>query len=154
MYKVLYSKLESFTDLVFYVENEEEAKTLISLADKHNVCLIPFGGGTSVSNALKIPKDENRMVVSVDTRRMNKIESVDEKNLLATVQSGILGIDLENKLQEMGYTADHLIRYIKKINYAFYDEDFKPVLDIKLVSSKLTDKSQNYFLFHNSFLVI
>ena len=107
VYKVLYSKLESFTDLVFYVENEEEAKTLISLADKHNVCLIPFGGGTSVSNALKIPKDENRMVVSVDTRRMNKIESVDEKNLLATVQSGILGIDLENKLQEMGYTAGH-----------------------------------------------
>jgi alkyldihydroxyacetonephosphate synthase len=32
---------------------------------------------------------------------------VDEKNLLATVQSGILGIDLENKLQEMGYTAGH-----------------------------------------------
>ena len=107
VYKVLYSKLESFTDLVFYIESEEEAKTLISLADKHNVCLIPFGGGTSVSNALKIPKDENRMVVSVDTRRMNKIESVDEKNLLATVQSGILGIDLENKLQEMGYTAGH-----------------------------------------------
>lgn len=107
VYKVLYSKLESFTDLVFYIESEEEAKTLISLADKHNVCLIPFGGGTSVSNALKIPKDENRMVVSVDTRRMNKIESVDKKNLLATVQSGILGIDLENKLQEMGYTAGH-----------------------------------------------
>ena len=107
VYKVLYSKLESFTDLVFYIESEEEAKTLISLANKHNVCLIPFGGGTSVSNALKIPKDENRMVVSVDTRRMNKIESVDEKNLLATVQSGILGIDLENKLQEMGYTAGH-----------------------------------------------
>ena len=71
------------------------------------MCLIPFGGGTSVSNALKIPKDENRMIVSVDTRRMNKIESVDEKNLLATVQSGILGIDLETKLQEMGYTAGH-----------------------------------------------
>ena len=36
--------------------------------------VIPFGGGTSVSNALKIPKSEKRMVVSVDTRRMNKIE--------------------------------------------------------------------------------
>ena len=107
VYKVLYSSLEAFTDLVFYIESEEEAKTLISLAKKHNVCLIPFGGGTSVSNALKIPKNENRMIVSVDTRRMNKIESVDEKNLLATVQSGILGVDLENKLQKMGYTAGH-----------------------------------------------
>ena len=107
VYKVLYSSLEAFTDLVFYIESEEEAKTLISLAKKHDVCLIPFGGGTSVSNALKIPKKESRMVVSVDTRRMNKIESVDEENLLATVQSGILGVDLENKLQKMGYTAGH-----------------------------------------------
>ena len=107
VYKVLYSSLEAFTDLVFYIESEEEAKTLISLAKKHDVCLIPFGGGTSVSNALKIPKKENRMVVSVDTRRMNKIESVDEENLLATVQSGILGIDLENELQKIGYTAGH-----------------------------------------------
>ena len=107
IYKVLYSKLDSFADLVFYIESEEETKTLIDLAKKHNVCLIPFGGGTSVSNALKIPERENRMVVSVDTRRMNKIESIDEENLLATVQSGILGIDLENKLQKLGYTAGH-----------------------------------------------
>ena len=39
-------------------------------------------------------------------------------------------------------------------DYTFYDENFKPVLDIKLFSSKLTDKSMNYFLFHNSFVVI
>ena len=38
---------------------------------------------------------------------MNEIESVDEENLLATVQCGILGVDLENKLQAMGYTAGH-----------------------------------------------
>ena len=107
VYKVLYSKLDTFTDLVFYIETEEEAKTLIKLAKKHNVCLIPFGGGTSVSNALKIPENEKRMVVSVDTRRMNKIESIDEENLLATVQSGILGVDLENRLQKLGYTAGH-----------------------------------------------
>ena len=28
VYKVLYSKLDTFTDLVFYIESEEEAKTL------------------------------------------------------------------------------------------------------------------------------
>ena len=107
VYKVLYSKLDSFIDLVFYIESENEAKKLIELAKKHNVCLIPFGGGTSVSNALKIPKSEKRMVVSVDTRRMNKIKELDEKNLLATVESGILGIDLEKQLNDHGYTAGH-----------------------------------------------
>jgi len=107
IYKVLYSKLDSFVDLVFYIENEKETIQLIDLAKKHNVCLVPFGGGTSVSNALKIPENEKRMVVSVDTRRMNKIESIDEKNLLATVQSGILGVELERQLQDLGYTAGH-----------------------------------------------
>ncbi len=107
VYKVLYSKLDSFIDLVFYIESENEAKKLIELAKKHNVCLIPFGGGTSVSNALKIPKTEKRMVVSVDTRRMNKIKELDKKNLLATVESGILGIDLEKQLNDHGYTAGH-----------------------------------------------
>ena len=52
VYKVLYSKLDTFTDLVFYVESEEEAKTLIRLASKHNVCLIPFGGGIQVFQML------------------------------------------------------------------------------------------------------
>ena len=107
VYKVLYSKLESFSDLVFYIENEEEVSKLINIAKKHNVCLVPYGGGTSVSNALTIPNDESRMVVSVDTRRMNKIESVDEKNLLATVQAGIVGIDLETQLEKLGFTAGH-----------------------------------------------
>ena len=85
---------------------KKKQRLLIKLAKKHNVCLIPFGGGTSVSNALKIPKNEKRMVVSVDTRRMNKIESIDEENLLATVQSGILGVDLENELQKLAILLD------------------------------------------------
>ena len=33
--------------------------------------------------------------------------NLDEHNLLATVQSGILGVDLETKLQKMGYTSGH-----------------------------------------------
>ena len=56
--------------------------------------------------------------------------------------------------KEMGYTVDHLIKFVQKMGYAFYDENFKLVLDIKLVSSKLTNKSMNFFLFHNSFLVV
>ena len=107
VYKVLYNRLEKFADLVFYIETEEETKRLIMLAKKHNVCLIPYGGGTNVTNALRPPKDETRMIVSVDTRRMNAIESLDEENLLVTVQAGITGKELESRLNERGYTAGH-----------------------------------------------
>ena len=107
VYKVLYNKLEKFTDLVFYIESEEETKKLIDLAKKHNVCLIPYGGGTNVTNALRPPKEESRMVVSVDTRRMNKVETLDEENLMVVVQAGITGKALEDGLNKRGFTVGH-----------------------------------------------
>ena len=107
VYKVLYNKLEKFTDLVFYIESEEETKKLIDLAKKHNICLIPYGGGTNVTNALRPPKEESRMVVSVDTRRMNKIETLDEENLMVVVQAGITGKALEDGLNKRGFTVGH-----------------------------------------------
>ena len=107
----------------------------------------------SIDNLLKRNKKRVRLVkIDVDGYELEVLKSA-EKTL--EKEKPIIYFELAPYLyKEMGYTADHLIRYIKKIDYAFYDEDFKPVLDIKLVSSKLTDKSQNYFLFHNSFLVI
>ena len=107
VYKVLYNRLKQFTDLVFYIENEEETVKLIDLAEKHNVCLIPYGGGTNVTNALRPPKEEKRMIVSVDTRRMATVESVDEHNLMVTVGAGITGKVLEQELNKRGFTVGH-----------------------------------------------
>ena len=107
VYKVLYNRLDQFADLVFYIESEEETVKLIDLAEKHNVCLIPYGGGTNVTNALRPPKEEKRMVVSVDTRRMAAVESVDEHNLMVTVGAGITGKVLERELNKKGFTVGH-----------------------------------------------
>lgn len=107
VFKVLYDKLEKFTDIIVYVENEEDVINLIQKAKKHNVCLVPYGGGTNVTNALKLPEDEERMIVSVDTRRLNKIISIDTKNLLIEVEAGITGKHLEEELQKKGFTVGH-----------------------------------------------
>ena len=107
VFKVLYDKLEKFTDIVVYVENEEDVINLIEKAKKHNVCLVPYGGGTNVTNALQLPEDEERMIVSVDTRRLNKIISIDTKNLLIEVEAGITGKHLEEELQKKGFTVGH-----------------------------------------------
>tara|TARA_B100001564_G_scaffold59327_1_gene45907 strand:- start:823 stop:2589 length:1767 start_codon:yes stop_codon:yes gene_type:complete len=107
VFKVLYDKLEKFTDIIVYVENEEDVINLIQKAKKHNVCLVPYGGGTNVTNALQIPKSEERMIVSVDTRRLNKIISIDAKNLLIEVEAGITGKHLEEELQKKGFTVGH-----------------------------------------------
>ncbi len=107
VYKVVFAKIDKMADMVFYIESEDEAQKLIDLAIKHDVCLIPYGGGTSVSNALQIPQFETRMVVAVDTRRMDKIESIDLENRRVVVQAGILGSKLEELLEAKGLTVGH-----------------------------------------------
>ncbi len=107
VYKVVFSKIDRATDMVFYIESEDEAKRLIELAIEHDVCLIPFGGGTSVSNALQIPEVEERMVIAVDTRRMDAIESIDVQNRRVVVQAGITGSVLEELLEAKGLTVGH-----------------------------------------------
>ena len=52
-------------------------------------------GGTNVSGALECPESESRLIVSVDTSEMDQILWVDEENLTANVQCGVVGQDLE-----------------------------------------------------------
>jgi alkyldihydroxyacetonephosphate synthase len=107
VYKVLYSRIERTVDMVFYCESESDVQTLIKLAGNYDVCLIPFGGGTNVSCALKLPDNETRMIVSVDMRGMNKIEWIDKENLRACVQAGITGKQLEDELKKQGFICGH-----------------------------------------------
>ena len=107
VYKVIYSELARTVDMVFFCESEEDAEKIVKLAQEHDVCLVPFGGGTSVSCALQLPENETRMIISVDMRRMNKVEWLDTKNLQACVQAGISGIELEDHLGKLGFTSGH-----------------------------------------------
>lgn len=105
--RVLYDDLDRCVDLVVWPESDDDAQAIVTAADVHGVCLIPFGGGTNVSSALLVPASETRMVVSVDTRRMNRVLSIDRANLTATVQAGVTGAGLERLLAGEGLTCGH-----------------------------------------------
>lgn len=107
IYQVLYAHLDRVVDLIVYPETHEEASAVVALAATHDVCLVPFGGGTSVSAALKLPPGETRMIVSVDMRRMDAIEWIDRENMRACVQAGITGKHLEERLAAEGLTCGH-----------------------------------------------
>jgi alkyldihydroxyacetonephosphate synthase len=107
VYKVLYGRLARIVDMVFYCESTADAQKLIELAAQYNVCLVPFGGGTSVSGALQLPLTETRTIVSVDMKRMNRVEWIDKENLRAGVQAGITGKQLEEVLQQQGFVCGH-----------------------------------------------
>ncbi len=107
IYKILYGKLDRYADMVLFVETDEDVANVIKLANEHDVCLVPYGGGTSVSCALKLPAAETRMIVIVNTRRMNKILWIDRENMRVCAQAGMTGKELEEALQADGFTTGH-----------------------------------------------
>ena len=53
--------------------------------------------------------------------------------------------------KEFGYTPKVLIKFIEnELNYMFYDEKLKKILNINEFVKKLKDRSQNFFLFHKN----
>jgi len=82
-------------------------EVIVQAAVRHNVCIIPIGGGTNVSDALMCPQNEQRPIISLDLTEMDRILWIDEENLTAHVEAGIIGQDLERRLGESGYTTGH-----------------------------------------------
>lgn len=101
-------QVTSFTDVVAYPETEQQVKDLIDWAGHSNAAVIPFGGGSSVCGGVE-PDTGGRYdaVVTIDTRKLDKILEVDKTSRAARIQGGILGPDLEAGLKEHNYTLRH-----------------------------------------------
>jgi alkyldihydroxyacetonephosphate synthase len=106
VHAVLYATLPRVVDMVFFCATEHDAERIVALALAHDVCLVPYGGGTNVTGCL-LPPEEARMVVSVDTRQLNRIEWFNPANRQVCAQAGITGKELEEQLQRQGFTAGH-----------------------------------------------
>lgn len=98
IFELRHGKLERIPDIVLWPRCHDEVEIIVKTAVNTNVCIIPFGGGTSVSNALECPKDEQRMIVSLDMKCMNRVLWIDEVNLAAHIEAGIIGQELERQV--------------------------------------------------------
>jgi alkyldihydroxyacetonephosphate synthase len=58
-------------DLVVFPECHAHVEAIVAAAAKHNVVVIPFGGGTTVTGAVQCPPSEKRMIVSLDTSKVH-----------------------------------------------------------------------------------
>lgn len=112
---------------ISFSECHKDVEQIIALATACNVVIIPFGGGTNVTCALELSPEEKRMIVSLDTSQMvyfsqlilrqnrknlysilqSQILWIDDGNLIAHIEAGIIGKDLEDRLQAKGYTTGH-----------------------------------------------
>jgi alkyldihydroxyacetonephosphate synthase len=107
IYQLKWGSFDRFPDLIIFPENHESIEKIVSLSVKYNVLLIPYGGGTNVSQALMCDKNEKRMIISVDMKNMNKLKWIDTENRLACIEAGAVGTNIENELSKYGFCLGH-----------------------------------------------
>ncbi|HEV8355253.1 MAG TPA: FAD-binding oxidoreductase, partial [Gemmatimonadales bacterium] len=107
MYAIKYGRLERVPDLVVFPATEEQVEALVEAAQRHDVCLVPYGGGTNVTDALRCPAAEERPIVSVDLARLDRILWIDPVNLMACIEAGAVGRHIQARLAEHGFTLGH-----------------------------------------------
>lgn len=100
--------IESAPDVVIYPHNEQQVQAIVMAAHQHNVCIIPFGGGSNIAGCVEVKDVQNRMCVSLDMQFMNQVLMIDQHSGVARIQPGVFGPHLEEQLNQAGFTLGHL----------------------------------------------
>jgi len=96
-------KLTNRPGCVVQPGDTEEVAKLLEYADRARVPVVPFGAGSGVCGGV-LPSADS---VVIDLRRMNELVEVDETDLTARVQAGMMGDHCEAALNERGYSMGH-----------------------------------------------
>src|ERR1700684_792452 len=106
LFRLRRGSAEGAPDLVVYPENENDVLVTLRAAARHDVMVIPFGGGSNIFGCLE-RLAARRMAVSLDMRRMRRVLAVDAESFTARVEAGVFGPDLEEQLGVHGMTLGH-----------------------------------------------
>jgi alkyldihydroxyacetonephosphate synthase len=107
LWRLRHGRVTYAPDCVAFPETEEEIVALLRAADRHDVAVIPFGGGSNVAGCLELREPGERFVVAVNLRRYNRVLAIDTVSGTVRAQAGILGPDLESALTPHGLTLGH-----------------------------------------------
>lgn len=91
-------------DFVVLPNSEEEVRSVVRLAAKYRIPVIPWGGGSGSQGGI-LPVYGG---ITVDLKRLNRITELNAESQYVEAQGGINGYDLECALNEQGYTLGHL----------------------------------------------
>lgn len=90
--------LHHLPDIVVYPTTTEAVQAAIEIASNEELPITPRGSGTGLSGG-SVPVNGG-MVICLN--RMNRILEIDEENLTATVEAGVVTLDLFNAVAEKG----------------------------------------------------
>jgi alkyldihydroxyacetonephosphate synthase len=99
--------LDYIPDVVVEPVSRSEIAAVLRVASATGSCVVPYGGGTNVTLALRPPAAEERTIIALDLRRMNRIRWIDPRNRLACIEAGAVGRQLAASLAGYGLTLGH-----------------------------------------------
>ncbi|MDD3718059.1 MAG: FAD-binding oxidoreductase [Actinomycetota bacterium] len=94
-------------DAVVWPREEEEIVSILRMGEARNLEIIPFGGGSSVTGGVEPLAKDRDGALSLDLARLNRVLRVEATSQTAAIQAGALGPEIEEQLNEQGYTLGH-----------------------------------------------
>lgn len=80
-----------------------EVADVLRFAGVRGIAVVPMGAASGVCGA--VSPDKGQLVL--DLRRLDRILAIDEDNLICVVEAGVVGLRLEERLNERGLTLGH-----------------------------------------------
>ncbi len=95
-------------DAVVFPEDEASVREVLAFARRQRFAVIPFGGGTSVVGGVEpMAGGTYPATLTLDLRKMNRVQGIDDASGLVVAQAGIRGPLLEEALNQKGLTLGH-----------------------------------------------
>jgi glycolate oxidase len=84
--------------LVLLAKSTEEVSKAVAYANAHNIPVVARGAGSGLSGGANATADS--LVISLE--KMNSIVEIDETNMIARVQAGVINLDLDKAAEVKG----------------------------------------------------
>jgi len=86
-------------DAVLFPKDENDVSQILKYCNENQIIITPRGAGSGFTGGA-LPK--NGGIILAFEKHMNKILEIDEKNMLAIVQPGVINMDLQTHVEELG----------------------------------------------------
>ncbi len=86
-------------DAVIFPRNEQDVSDILKYCNEHQIIIVPRGAGSGFTGGALPSKGG---IVLAMEKHMNKILEIDMKNMVAVVQPGVVNMDLQRAVEEVG----------------------------------------------------
>ncbi|NBH10293.1 FAD-binding protein, partial [Amycolatopsis sp. SID8362] len=85
-------------DAVVLPADPDEVQAVLGVCVRHDIGVVPFGGGTSVVGGVAALRGGKAAVIALDLVRLDALVSVDAESRIAVLQAGVRGPEAERLL--------------------------------------------------------